>query len=164
MSIYSINFCNHLSPPQVCFKNELSRSKGKKTSKQLAEIEEKRSSLIWQIQLWWPVQLAYILHVATLLPLVHDVDEYANQYVNPKSTPLFFPSSLPPSILTLLELKEMREAERRLCEPQADDALAEICRLRRIITGLWLFKKINVSGTGNQPNTQMLNMYNRLYL
>ena len=57
----------------------------------------------------------------------------------------------------------MREAERRLREPQANDALAEIRRLCRIITGLWLFKKINVSGTGNRPNTRMLDMYNRLY-
>jgi hypothetical protein len=95
--------------------------------------------------------------------LVHDVDEYPNQYANPESTTLFLPSSLPPSILTLSELKEMCEAECRLCEPQADDALSEIHCLRRIITGLWLFKKINVCGTGNQPNTQMLNMYNRLH-
>ncbi|KIJ92462.1 hypothetical protein K443DRAFT_13589 [Laccaria amethystina LaAM-08-1] len=125
------------------FKNELSRSKGKGTSKQLADLEEKRSSLIWQIQLWRPVQLAYIPLVTTLLPLVHDVDEYTNQYANPESTTLFLPSSLPPSILTLSEVKEMGEAERRLCEPQADDALSEIRCLRHIITGLWLFKKIN---------------------
>ncbi|KIJ96214.1 hypothetical protein K443DRAFT_134179 [Laccaria amethystina LaAM-08-1] len=150
--------------PRFVFKNKLSRSKGKKTSKQLANLKEKRSSLIHKIQLWQPVQLAYVLHIATLLPFVHDVDEYTNQYANLESTPLFLPSSLPPSILTLSDkLKEMCEAECRLRELQADDALSKIHCLRRIITGLWLFKKINVSGTGNRPNTRMLNMYNRLH-
>lgn len=144
------------------FKNELSRTKGKKTSKQLADLEEKRSSLIRHIQLWRPVQLAYTPHVATLLPFVHEVDEFTNQYANPESVPLFFPSSLPSSIRALPEIEEIRNAERRLREPQADDALAEIRRLRRIITGLWLFKKMNVSGTGNRPNTRMLDMYNQL--
>ena len=64
----------------------------------------------------------------------------------------------------LPELKEMHEAEHCLCEPQADDALADLRRLRRNITGLWLFKKVHVSGTGNQPNTRMLDIYNRLYV
>jgi hypothetical protein len=142
---------------------ELSQSKGKKTSKQLADLEEKRSSLIRQIHLWRPVQLAYTPHVASLLPLIHENDGLTNQYTNPESAPLFFPSSLPASIRTLPELKEIHEVERRLREPQADDALADVRRLRRIITGLWLFKKIHVSGTGNRPNTRMLDMYNRLY-
>lgn len=120
--------------------------------------------MIRQIHLWRPVQLAYTPHVATLLPLVHENEGVTNQYTNPESAPLFFPSSLPASIRTLPELKETHEAERRLREPQADDALADVRRLRRIITGLWLFKKIHVSGTGNRPNTRMLDMYNRLYV
>lgn len=59
-------------------------------------------------------------------------------------------------------MKEMCDAERRLREPQADDALADIRRFRRTIQGLWQFKKLNVSGTGNKPNTRMLDLYNRI--
>jgi hypothetical protein len=51
--------------------------------------------------------------------------------------------------------------ELRLREPQADDALAEIRHHRRVIQGLWQFKRLNVSGTGNRPNTRMLNLYKR---
>ena len=128
-------------------------------SKQLADLEEKRSNLIRQIMIWRPVQLAYTPHVAMLLPLVNENDEPGPLYTKPESTPLFFPSSLPPHIRDRPELEEMCEIERRLREPQAHDALADIRRLRRIIQGLWLFKKYNVSGTGNNPNTRMLDMY-----
>jgi hypothetical protein len=59
-------------------------------------------------------------------------------------------------------MKEMCDAERRLREPQADDTLADVRRFRRTIQGLWQFKKLNVSGTGNKPNTRMLDLYNRI--
>ena len=140
-------------------KCELSKSKGKKTSKQLADLEEKRSNLIRQIMIWRPVQLTYTPHVATLLPLVNESDEPGALYTKPEATPLFFPSSLPRDIRDRPELREICEIEGRLHEPQAYDALADIRRLRRIIQGLWTFKKYNVSGTGNNPNTRMLDMY-----
>jgi hypothetical protein len=144
------------------FKRELSRTKGKKTSKQLADLEEKRSSLIRQIRIWRPIQLAYTPHVASLLPLIlGDTTDGDGQYSKPESMPLYLPSSLPPDISQRPELKDVREAEQRLREAQADDALADVRRLRRIIQGLWQFKKLNVSGTGNRPNTRMLNLYTR---
>ena len=37
--------------------------------------------------------------------------------------------------------------------------LADICHQRRVIQGLWQFKKLNVSGTGNKPNTQLITLY-----
>ena len=55
----------------------------------------------------------------------------------------------------------MCKLELRLREPQADDALAEIRHHRRVIQGLWQFKRLNVSGMGNRPNTRMLNLYKR---
>ena len=123
------------------FKRELSRTKGKKSSKQLADLEEKRSSLIRQIRVWRPIQLAYTPHVASLLPLVQgDTTDGDGQYSNPESMPLYLPSSLPPDISQRPELKEIRETEYRLREAQADDALAEVRRLRRVIQGLWQFK------------------------
>ena len=53
------------------------------------------------------------------------------------------------STSALPELKEICNLELQLRRPQADDALADIRRQRRIIQGLWLFKRLNVSGTGN---------------
>ena len=149
-------------PFRFILTRELSQSKGQKTSKQLADLEEKRSSLIRQIQIWRPIQVAYTPHVATLLPLVDSVDEPGSQYTHPKSAPLCFPSSLPSEIRRRAEMKEMCDAERRLWEPQADDALADVHWFRRTIQGLWQFKKLNVSGTGNKPNTWMLDLYNRI--
>jgi len=144
------------------FKRELARTKGKKTSKQLADLEEKRSALIQQIIIWRPIQLAYTPHVAALLPLVQgDVADTGGHYSNPESTPLFFPSSLPLELRQRPELNDICEAERRLREAQADDALADVRRLRRVIQGLWQFKKLNVSGTGNRPNTRMLESYSQ---
>jgi hypothetical protein len=71
------------------------------------------------------------------------------------------PSSLPDQIRTLPALDEICQLERRLREPQADDALADIRRQRRVIQGLWQFKKLNVSGTGNRPNTRFITLYKR---
>jgi len=142
------------------FKRELSRTKGKKTSKQLADLEEKRSALIRQIMIFRPIQLAYTPHVASLLPLdAADSDSY---YCNPESIPLYFPSSLPPEIRQCPELKEIHDVEQRLREAQANDALADVRRLRRVVQGLWQFKKLNVSGTGNRANTRTLDSYSRI--
>lgn len=77
----------------------------------------------------------------------------------PENVPLYLPSSLPTYIRTLPELREVCHLERRLREPHADDALAEVRRQRRVIQGLWQFKRLNVSGTGNKPNTRMVGLY-----
>ena len=50
-------------------------------------------------------------------------------------------------------IHDICQLERQLREPQADDALADIRCQRCVIQGLWQFKKLNVSGTGNKPNT-----------
>ena len=84
-----------------------------------------------------------------------DSDSY---YSNPESAPLYFPS-LPPEICQCSELKEICEAEQRLREAQANDALADVHRLCHVIQGLWQFQKLNVSGTGNRLNTQMLDSH-----
>ena len=44
----------------------------------------------------------------------------------PENIPLFLLSSLPAHIHSLPELKEICVLKQRLCEPQADDALAEV--------------------------------------
>jgi len=47
---------------------------------------------------------------------------------------------------------------------QADEALEDVRRGRRMITGLVQFKKLNILGAGNRPNTRMRTLYNRLQL
>jgi hypothetical protein len=150
-------------------RREVSENKGLRTSKQLADLQDKRNALYRLIQTWREVQLVYTPHVATLIsqtqppPDATNMNPYASlsSEVLAENLPLFLPSSLPPHIRALPELKEISNLERRLREPQADDALAEIRRQRRVIQGLWLFKRLNVSGTGNRPNTRMLGLYKR---
>ncbi|EDR04142.1 uncharacterized protein LACBIDRAFT_330709 [Laccaria bicolor S238N-H82] len=77
----------------------------------------------------------------------------------PKNIPLYLPSSLPSHIRTLPELKEICQMEQRLREPQADDTLSEVRCQRRVIQGLWQFKQLNISRTGNRPNTKMITLY-----
>jgi len=79
----------------------------------------------------------------------------------PENLPLFLPSAIPRHLRTLPALHDISNLERRLREPQADDALAEVRRQRRVIQGLWQFKKLNVSGTGNKPNTKVISLYKR---
>ena len=82
--------------------------------------------------------------------------------MKPESAPLHFPSSLPPEICLLPELEDICRVECCLCQSQADDALADICHLHCVIQGFWYFKKANLSGTRNKPNTRMLNSYKQM--
>ena len=144
----------------------MGKTKGLRTSKQLAKLQEKRTALLRLIQNWREVQLVYMPHVASLIQGAPVADGNGDATSVPSDTfaeniPLFLPSSLPARICALPELQEICKLERRLREPQADDALAEVRRQRRIIQGLWQFKRLNVSGTGNRPNTRMLTLYTR---
>jgi len=153
-----LNICRYL----ICCK--ASQKKGLRTSKQLADLQDKQNALSRLIQNWREVQLVYIPHVATLLLQPQsppDATASSPPGVLAKNIPLLLPSSLPPHICALPELKEICKLERRLREPQADDTLSEVRHQRRIIQGLWLFKRLNVSGTGNRPNTRMLSLYQR---
>jgi len=140
---------------------ELSATKGKRTSKQLADLEDKRTSLLRLIRNWREVQLVYTPHVGSLLASALNGDEEPVQEPAEKLV-LYLPSTLPPHIRNLPELVAISNSERRLREAQADDSLAHIRRLRRVIEGMWQFKKINLSGTGNRPNTRILGTYKSL--
>ena len=139
-----------------------------KTSKQLADLQEKRNALLTRIQNWREIQLVYTPHVASLISQVQRPESNTpTESISPapetlpENLPLFLPSSLPADIRALPELKEICRLERRLREPQADDALADIRRQRRVIQGLWHFKRLNMSGIGNKPNTRMVSLYKR---
>ena len=107
------------------------------------------------IQNWREVQLAYMPHAASFIAST-SIPEAAEEI------PLYLPSSLPPHIRNQVELRDICDKERRLREAQADDSLAHIRRLRRVIQGMWQFKKFGISGTGNRPNTRILATYQSL--
>jgi hypothetical protein len=142
---------------------EVAAFKGKLTPHESADVQEKRNSLAHRIQQWREVQFAYTPTVATLL-----VSDLANSdlpspsFEKPESTDLLLPSSLPSKLRDNPTIKKIAAKELRLRIAQADDALADIRRLRRLITGLTNFKKLNVSGTGNKPNTRMRTLHNRM--
>ena len=157
-----LNVCRYL------LRREASQKKGLRSSKQLADLQDKRNALYRLIQNWREVQLVYMPHVVTLLLQTQSPSEVTTTRPSTSSPDilaenisLFLPSSLPAHIRALPELKEICDLERRLREPQADDALSEVRRQRRVIQGLWLFKRLNVSGTGNRPNTRMITLYQR---
>jgi len=144
---------------------EVAQKKGLRSSKQLMDLQEKRNGLCRLIQNWREVQLAYMPHVASLLSSLPSLPEpdTDSSSIPPEllseNIPLFLPSALPPQIRCLPELLEICQLEWRLCEPQANDTLAAVQHHRRIIQGLWQFKRLNASGVGNKPNTKMVTLY-----
>jgi len=138
--------------------------KGKQTSKQLADLQTKRNLLRGRIQRWREVQLVYTPCVAALLVAsisagpVDDADIAAE---HAESLPLHLPSSLPHTSWQSADMLTIMDKEQHLRIAQADDALAEIRCHHRIVTGLYQFKKLNVSGTGNRPNTRMWALFTR---
>ena len=142
---------------------EIATFKGKLTPHESANVQEKRNSLAHRIQQWCEVQLAYTPTVATLLVSDLTNSEFPSpSFETPESTNLFLPSSLPPKLRDNANIKKIADKELRLRIAQADDSLADIRRLRRLITGLTNFKKLNVSGAGNKPNTRMRSLHNRM--
>jgi hypothetical protein len=113
--------------------------------------------------------MVYMPCVATLLPSspndTFELHETASLSQHPENILLFLPSSLPPTLHPELRSTGVSpgllEKEIKLRIGQADDALAELRRQRRVITGLVLFKKLNVSGTGQKKNTRIRTLFKR---
>ena len=99
--------------------------------------------------------------VGTLLAgsLTPDLDSVTPGLV--ETTPLHLPSSLSATLLTSPAMSTLVNRETQLRIAQAEDALVDVCHQRRIISGLWQFKRLNVEGTGNKANTRMRVLYNR---
>ena len=108
----------------------------------------------------------YTPYAATMIAEAspHADDISVNHPIHPENVPLCLPSAFPAAVQALPDMKRICNMESRLRHAQAYDALAQIRRQRRIIQGLWQFKKINISGTGNRPNTRVLATYKRLSL
>ncbi|RDX40776.1 hypothetical protein OH76DRAFT_1489992 [Lentinus brumalis] len=86
---------------------------------------------------------------------------------DPRSAPkaeeikLFLPSALPPSLRQLSSLTSLCDKECRLRLAQLSDCLEDIRRLRRVLTGITQFKRLNVSNTGQRANTRIRALYAR---
>jgi len=136
--------------------------KKRKTSKQLADLQTKCNALRRCILCWREIQLIYMPPVAVVLttstaPLLEDPDEITAAHS--ESLPLWFPSSLPAHLHSSPDLSDIIDKEKRLRIAQADDSLAEIRRQQRVISSLYQFKRLNVSGTGNKPNTRIRTLF-----
>ena len=81
---------------------------------------------------------------------------------HPEIIPLHLPSLVNFSGKANLRSIALKELQLRIA--QADQLLAEIHCGRRILTGYTQFKKLNVTGTGNKPNTRMCSLYNQMQL
>ncbi|KAF9470117.1 hypothetical protein BDN70DRAFT_821734, partial [Pholiota conissans] len=130
------------------------------SSKQKADLQEKRNTLYNRIQQWRGIQLAYTPMVGSLLLQPSPSIDTGEQAVVAEEIPLYLPSSITASLLD--STKDIASKELRLRKAQADEALEDIRRGRRMITGLAQFKKLNICGAGNKANTRMRTLYDRL--
>jgi hypothetical protein len=105
--------------------------------------------------------LAYIPDIGSLVANTASKLLSQSHSLAAEDVPLFLPSSLPANLQNSPGFSKTLTHENQLRIAQADDALADIRHHLRIIAGLWQFKKVNISGTGNQPNTRMRSLFNR---
>ncbi|KAF8221054.1 hypothetical protein L208DRAFT_1330325 [Tricholoma matsutake] len=142
-----------------------SEQDGPKVSKQLADLEEKRCTLMMHINLWREVQLAYLPSTGSLVMVVYtnllSEVQSSKESLTAEAIPLFLPSSLLPNQQPSLAFAKCLLCEVCLRIAQAEDALADIRHYLHLISGFWQFKKVNISGTGNRPNTRMCTLFNR---
>lgn len=99
------------------------------------------------------------LDEATNGPSVPDVSLSGDAPASAEAVPLWLPSQLPSTLRLDDSMSHLILAERRLREAQANDAIAELRRLRRILTGISLFKHLNLDGTGGRTSTRILASY-----
>ncbi|TEB22263.1 hypothetical protein FA13DRAFT_1641660 [Coprinellus micaceus] len=140
--------------------HERSQQKESKSTKEKTDLLEKSTALFRRIQTWRKTQLLLQPVVSTLTPGDSDSDDMQAQAKSPESCELHLPSSLTATDRQVFP--KLADIERRLRLAQADDALEEIRRCRRIIQGTYQFKQLNLAGQGNKPNTRLRTMWNRL--
>jgi hypothetical protein len=132
---------------------------------QLADLEERQCILMMHINLWQEVQLAYLPSTGSLVSVVYtnllSKVQSSKESLTTEAIPLFLPSSLLPNQQPSLAFAKYLSHEVCLCIAQAKDALADIWHYLHVISGFWQFKKVNISGTVNRPNTQMCILFNR---
>lgn len=135
---------------------------------ELAQLQQKRNTLLSRIESWRKIQQIYMPMAAPLLsqmtaPTTSDIqdDDFQSMpRIRTEDIKLLLPSELPTQAQKgqLIEALLKKEAQLRIA--QANDALNDIRRLRRVITGISQFKYANTSGAGQGPNTKIRSLYN----
>ncbi|KDQ54200.1 hypothetical protein JAAARDRAFT_60933 [Jaapia argillacea MUCL 33604] len=129
--------------------------KGRSTSKEQTDLQQKRNALHRRIQSWRSVQAVYMPCVTALLLETSQEDEPQANTSTPVVTekiPLWLPSALPSRLRSSLP-PSVLENERRLRLGQADDALSEVRRQRRMIVNIHQFRHLNKANVGQKANT-----------
>ncbi|RDX40435.1 hypothetical protein OH76DRAFT_1459514 [Lentinus brumalis] len=137
------------------------------SDKSAAELQEKQTLVKRRITLWQAIQDVHMPQVAALragaLPEAPSSASSNDLRSSSKAEDieLFLPSALPPSLRQLESLGSLCDKERPLRLAQLSDCLEDIRRLRRVLTGITQFKRLNVSNTGQRANTRIRALYAR---
>ncbi len=146
--------------------SEVSKAKGSQTSKVQADLQRKHNILYQKTTQWREIQVAYMPSIAALLlksgAIILHPDDNSIVPDLTELIPLYLPSSFPPGFQLSPMLSPLADKKLQLCIGQADEALQAIRQGRYIITQLVQFKKLNISGTGNKPNTRMCALFDQL--
>ncbi|KAI0739804.1 hypothetical protein C8Q80DRAFT_1124130 [Daedaleopsis nitida] len=125
------------------------------TDTSLTEVQEKRTVLQRRIETWQDLQNLHML-IVTQFHRSGNADGLAAgaTTTTPNSDKaedirLWLPSALPEELRSSLA-PGLLDKEQRLRIAQADNALDNIRQLRRILTGISDFRRLNVSGTGQR--------------
>ncbi|KAH9885585.1 hypothetical protein C8Q73DRAFT_795737 [Cubamyces lactineus] len=144
-----------------------------KSDGDVADIIERRNVLQMRIINWVEAQNIYMpavlqlrLQTGTAVPLTATSigpqppeDMLDAPEILAECMSLWLPSSLPSSLRQGDLAQRLTNIERQMRLAQLEDSLNDIRRLRRVLKGVAEFKRLNVSGTGNKPNTRIRALY-----
>ena len=112
-----------------------------------------------RIETWHAIQAAYMPSVSSLVEGTDESNDLS--VVKTEDIKLYLLFMVPSHLRTGLFLPDLLQKEVWLYTAQADDALADICWLRYVMAGVLQFKTLNVSGSGQKPNTCIYTLYEK---
>lgn len=113
---------------------------------------------MYRIRNWQKVQDIYMPFIINLRHISNS-PESEDPQAHAEQVDLFLPSACSPVLQTTISSLVKKEKKLRLA--QAQDTLAHIRRLRRILTNIAEFKRTQTSGTGNRANTRMRTLFDK---
>ena len=131
------------------------KAKGKLTTLEQAELQEKRNVLSRRITAFVKLRNFYMPALGEL-----PVGSQTPSTTQPEAIPLRLPSSLPATSRTTICSSTLIDTEHRIRLAQADDSLCELQRLLRVTRGLWQYKFTQV-GPSQKVTTRARALINR---